>query len=275
MVEMMKLVDCHSAANPLIVAVDRSKVQEDSLTVGYANNPGDLEVIKFNSVGVVLELLAGMHRVKAARQASKELRVRFRHSLKWLDELQPLDNPHTVSAVNLSLVDALKTGIKSIKEVVEQIENWPVHFYDIGGLDPPHLRSVGKPADVVQGLLWELCTEIPLTSKKSGHNELLWYLAENTKERKGQKSSGETFSDIIMRFLYSPGKASNWKHLIRDNRVLNTICYRNLTWNLATTVIKVSPDMQGSWVLQAEPLFHLVSNPSSKVCIFDPGVRQS
>lgn len=98
-----------------------------------------------------------------------------------------------------------------------------------------------------------------------GEDELLRFLAENTKERHSPKQSAEDFADILYRHLYSPGPPSTWEWIISDNRILNTVCYRSHVWELATTAMTVSPSMQRCWVTQAGSLKDVAKHAASKV----------
>jgi len=102
-------------------------------------------------------------------------------------------------------------------------------------------------------------------NRHSGDDTLLFFLAENTKLRSASAQSTETFSDIISRNLYSPRSPADWGHLIQENRVLHTVCYRGHIWELATAAMRVSPDIRQSWVVQSDPLKRLASMSSSLV----------
>ena len=63
MTSMMKVRECHSSNNPLILAVRRDSIKLESLT----EEGGDLKAVEFVLPDqVTLEVLAGMHRVYAA-----------------------------------------------------------------------------------------------------------------------------------------------------------------------------------------------------------------
>lgn len=147
MVERMKLGQCSSASNPLIVAVDLAMVNTESLTICDANQtqPEGLKKVIFNtSAPVSLELLAGMHRVKAARIASEQLRARFR---KLDQRLSTQPNPEAFppeQGENDPLLFALRDELAVVKNVIELVEHWPVHFYDIGMPLSAHLKPPGR-----------------------------------------------------------------------------------------------------------------------------------
>lgn len=119
----------------------------------------------------------------------------------------------------------------------------------------------------VQGKLRILERELPEATRKTGGCDLLLRtLAENGKDQKAPKTSAETFSEIITRYLYSPGEATKWNHLINKNRTLKTVCLRNPTWTLATTAVSVSSTIRKSWVVKSDSLYQMALNPSSMVC---------
>lgn len=126
--------------------------------------------------------------------------------------------------------------------------------------------SAGYEPDVLQGLLRRKCKDIPRRYKRGGGDEvLLRHLAENTKERRANSGSHEEFSDILYRHLYSPGPVKTWAPLIGKNRLLNEICYRRHVWDLATTAMNISVDMQHSWVTQGRALKSVAAKDAAMV----------
>ena len=141
MAGMMKSGDCSSDVNPLIVAVDAALIDLESLT----KNPAQLGTVQFQTTDVVpFELLAGMHRVLAALEASKVLREQLRKLNSQLDTEVPHgddsgeepnvdeeDKP-TRTQRQQAMIDAVERQLEGVKEIIEMVELWPIHFYDIG-----------------------------------------------------------------------------------------------------------------------------------------------
>ena len=106
--------------------------------------PGGLKKVTFNtSTPVNLELLAGMHRVKAARLVSTQLRTKFR---KLEQQVGTQPNPQDLPEQDEDgpLLLALQDELAAVKEVIELVEHWPVHFYDIGKLPHAYLEPAGR-----------------------------------------------------------------------------------------------------------------------------------
>jgi len=144
MAGMMKLGECHSESNPLTIAVDASLIKLETLT----KEPKEPVPVGFKSARpVTLELLAGAHRVLAARRASTTLRRELQKLLKrqgsmelHRDDGEPSeeeDRP-TLDLQHQAIVAAIKIQIENVKGVIELVEQWPVLFYDIGGSRPRH-----------------------------------------------------------------------------------------------------------------------------------------
>ena len=142
---MMTGGDCRSELNPLIVAVDRTLIKQDSLTM---TPNSQLKQVEFNSEQVVqLDVLSGMHRAYAAREASVILRADYRKIEDRLsnssmeagkaseddseDDSEDEDPP--ALGRHQALAAAMGDQMETIKEVMELVEEWPVQFYDIGG----------------------------------------------------------------------------------------------------------------------------------------------
>lgn len=254
MVGRMTLGDCTSESSPLIIAIDPSKVSLETLAVDGPDRNAE-----FAAGGTVaLELLAGMHRVKAARLVSKHLRSQLAKIERRFGD-DSLSDDLDEDSGDHELTRAIEQQVARLKEVVEKVESWPVMFYDIGEHLPP---TVGNDANVTQVKLRELGRSISL--KDGNPDVLLHALAKNTEDKNAPKTVSEVFSDILIRHLYSPGPATSWDHLI-TSRTLQVICYRGPTWNLATTAILASPDIHNSWVVQSDALRHVAEGPSSKV----------
>ena len=119
-------------------------------------------------------------------------------------------------------------------------------------------------------MLRDLPQTLPSEIKDMGKDQLLWFLAENSKDSKAPRNCEEVFADILRRYLGSPQPAKTWAFLVEGNRNLSEACYRVNTWRLATTAISVSFDIHKSWVAQAGVLAKVSSNPSSKVWFCQP-----
>jgi len=158
MTAMMTSGDCRSEANPLIIAVDPKLVIAETLT----KDPADVGAVQFvPGKQVALELLAGMHRVVAARRASQHLRELCQKLLKQLgrggqegqegvgdkpngegevDELEE-ETQTSQERQHQERVAALERQVEKLKEMIEAVETWPVKFYDIGALYSSHHRG--------------------------------------------------------------------------------------------------------------------------------------
>lgn len=154
MFEMMKFGECYSEKYPLIVAVQGSQVDAESLADGYPTPSTKLVDVKFVAPGPTsLELLAGMHRVVAARAVSATLGDRLR---KVKDQLErhrrqgaedeggaDAENPSDSSGrgSRLAYASALTVDVDETKEIIEKVEKWAVQFYDLSSFHPsPRFR---------------------------------------------------------------------------------------------------------------------------------------
>lgn len=143
MAEKMNLGECNSESNPLVIAVEAAKTSSESLVTGPSdrNQPSAFRQVEFNTrTSVPLELLAGMHRVKAARLASGYLTLRLKKLKRTIDK----PRKHSKEQIEDQLIDAIKEEIAAVTRTIELVERWPVRFYDIGGVQshpPNHLES--------------------------------------------------------------------------------------------------------------------------------------
>lgn len=135
MVERMKLGQCSSLTNPLIIAVDVAKIDPECLSIRGADEdqPGALKKVRFTTAAPAsLEVLAGMHRVRAARRASSQLRTRLGKLEKQLGVEPNTQDPSEEHNEENPFVRALGDELREVKDVIELVENWPVRFYDMG-----------------------------------------------------------------------------------------------------------------------------------------------
>jgi len=142
MVGMMSSGDCRSDSNPLTIAVDGGLIDQRTLT----KEAGELTEVRFLGTGsVTLELLAGMHRVLAAREASKALRGRLEKLEKQLGDeadgeagdeeyVEGEDRPPR-DRQQEERTAAVERQLEGLKGMIESVETWPIQFYDIGGSD--------------------------------------------------------------------------------------------------------------------------------------------
>ena len=140
MTERMKLGECNSESNHLIVAVEGSKIRPESFTLDPTTQDGrrKLKTVTFSTSGsVTLEVLAGMHRVKAARSASAALRLQLNNLQKRFGSGR--EDSEGEGNEDRPLFDAVENEMAALKDVVELVEEWPVDFYNIGETqsDPP------------------------------------------------------------------------------------------------------------------------------------------
>jgi hypothetical protein len=154
MVDMMKNGECPNRAHPLIVAVELGNIQLHSLTTkGDDDEPGTmLGAVEFVSTPVTLQVLAGMHRVAAAQEASAALRSR----LKKLVALEGKSQPRNIEDEDgedgvpdeetQQIAEMARKEGECTKRLIERLENWPVRFYDIG---TSKYHSIPPPADGV------------------------------------------------------------------------------------------------------------------------------
>ena len=137
MVGMMKIGDCTSADNPLILAVEPGHINLDTLNE-QGNVVGKLKDIEFLD-RPPLELLAGMHRVHAARAVSKYLRTLLRKLENSTPGRRPLERAGDGSDEDgptdevTQATKAFEAEINWVKSTLALVEVWPVHVYDIGG----------------------------------------------------------------------------------------------------------------------------------------------
>lgn len=292
MTEMMKSGECYSKANPLVVAVDSSLLRQELLakdTEKFEDPPK----VKFKGPAPVkLELLAGMHRVKAARIASGALRSqlekverrsgRVQKNLRRggsMDGREATDDgeasdeevatdelPTGDSQLGDDLEQATEDLAEWIKRTIESVETWPVRFYDIGLLQ--HLCRCNKLTTITTEQLKSKSNELPKSLRQRGAEDvLLSFLAGNERSPIVPKTTEETFLEILIRNLHSKagGGGGSWAHLISTSRTLHTICHRPHVWELASKAISVSRRLHNSWVVSAGLLRDVSSSPSSKV----------
>jgi hypothetical protein len=165
--------------------------------------------------------------------------------------------------------ESYESEVELTKGLIELVESWPTRFYDLGRRLPFLCFVLGPDADKLQDKLQDLTKKLsPNVRRLGGKDLLLRFLAENTKDRKASKTSSETFTDIMNRYLYSPGPAEHWNHLIGSNRILSTVCKRQTTWGVATTAVLISPVIHNSWVVRADHLNRVSFSPSSQVVSF-------
>lgn len=149
MVEMMKLGQCDSDRSPLIIAIDANQINHETLVENSPNSSKALVKIGFSTEEVVrLELLAGMHRVKAARTATTTLRKELENLKAKLADAKGEDSedddysPGEESGppepgTNHHLQCVIKKQITMTKGIIKKVERWPVQFYDIGWVHSP------------------------------------------------------------------------------------------------------------------------------------------
>jgi len=137
MTRMMKSGDCHAPKQPLVVAVSRAQIKLESLAQGE----GGLGGVEFTpGTKATVEVLAGLHRVEAARSASVYLRVRLTKLQKQLDrygtEGSSDSEGERASGDGLGFAELAEREVGLTKDIIESIETWPVKFYDIGTFQP-------------------------------------------------------------------------------------------------------------------------------------------
>jgi hypothetical protein len=125
MAKRIQLGDCTSECNPLIVAVEAAEVTPGTLTVEGPNK----DTVEFTVDVACLELLAGVHRVKAAQMALKHFRARLQRLENLYRASSPGDSEEESDGHNL--IDAFKSEIAHLKKSIRSLKSWPVEFYDI------------------------------------------------------------------------------------------------------------------------------------------------
>lgn len=140
MVKMLLQGECHSADNPLVMAVRGNDIVACSLT--KEAQPGSLKTAQFLQHGgraAPLEVLAGMHRIKAVQRASKVLNDRLSKLEADLDEAgqdRSEDEEGLPRGQDEEFVAAIQGNIEVTEQVIGLFKTWPVRFYDIGSFQP-------------------------------------------------------------------------------------------------------------------------------------------
>lgn len=128
MVDMMSVGDCPNVRDPLVVAVDITLVDIHSLA--HEGSPNPLKTVPLTNGAVPLELLAGMHRVLAARAALGTLK-------KHLKVLRiRKDNTDGATPDGKAAAKTTKAAIEAASAAIKLIKTWPVRFYSIGTFGP-------------------------------------------------------------------------------------------------------------------------------------------
>lgn len=146
MAAMIEVGRCDSRSNPLVVAIDVKAIKTESLTRSYdaTNHTPSLHDAEFTYTNPRLEVLAGAHRVFAARQAKTKLEsdiAKFRTRLKE-DEVSDDSgdddyNPDAEAEADKTpevgtTAEILKGAIQAKQVAIEGASVWPIHFYDFG-----------------------------------------------------------------------------------------------------------------------------------------------
>ena len=202
---------CNNRSNPLIAAVPTATIQLECLTEGY-DGVSELRPVKYQIPSQVksLEVLAGLQRVEASRRAIKTLQDRVARLKKTISRLQDAETSEdqtsgvvTVSS-NQSSIQIAHDELEQVSGLIERIQAWPVHFYDIGEWNyitihfckvndsPPFEDKLRKVSKTLQ------------TVKKCDQDVLLRFLAQNSQDKSVSMTPKELFIEILSRNLHSP-----------------------------------------------------------------------
>jgi hypothetical protein len=134
MMGAMKAGYCLNESSPLVVAIDRSAIDTASLAEEYSGKLSSLPAVQRIQKGATLFVLNGGHRVRAAHDVSTFMRKCVGAIGKQVghDKDVSKKNKEDIDEDQDAFISAKETELEAMKEVVEQVETWPVHFYDTG-----------------------------------------------------------------------------------------------------------------------------------------------
>ena len=122
-----------SANNYLVVAIDKGSIKPDSLVQDNQGND-ELQKVEFTSREVSIEVLAGWHRIMAARSATESLEARWYVVDKQCADTQESDDAESDgSAGEQNVFDETRDLISN---TMTELATWPTQFYDIGVFQP-------------------------------------------------------------------------------------------------------------------------------------------
>lgn len=130
-----------ASSNPLVIAIDQNNIDTSVLADSYdiVRKSPALTAASITNPKTPLFVLAGFHRVSAARSAIKSLGDRLE---KLKVSLEKIKSPHAhgrneggddpSQAHQASLTSTIMSEIETLESLLEAAQVWPVWFYDFG-----------------------------------------------------------------------------------------------------------------------------------------------
>jgi hypothetical protein len=132
---MIRVGDCQADTNPLIVAVNPSCIDDNTLSDSYdvKNRTSQLPKVGFLNQEQKIYLLGGLHRVLAVEKATEWLRKEMERGQEQLEKYREAKgNMEYDLEERDEAEEKMEGGIKTSKDLIKKAEVWPVWFYDIG-----------------------------------------------------------------------------------------------------------------------------------------------
>ena len=126
--------ECKSAINPILVAIDTTEAavtSRDSTEQVKGPSSGT-----FYIPGTRVEVLAGFHRVMAARKAVHILEENLKRLRRHIGDAQEDFDDDDFDPADVktgeNMLDDLENKVLAIESLIERIKMWPAKLYSIG-----------------------------------------------------------------------------------------------------------------------------------------------